>query len=87
MALLVLIMLGGLLGWIATIVTRTNPVRAILRQMGIGIAVALISGLLANSGSVLGGLSWLALVIAVLATVAALTVYNLVIGRQSDTEA
>lgn len=60
MALLVLILIGSLLGWIATIITRTEDRRGILSHVGIGVAGALVIGVLSNSGSIIGGLSAIA---------------------------
>ncbi len=86
MALLVLIILGGLLGWIASIISRTEATGAILRQMGIGMAVSLISGSLANKGSPIGGLLLFGLGTAVVATIAALAAYYLVHIRRTGIE-
>ncbi|MDJ0978294.1 MAG: hypothetical protein QNI87_07140 [Erythrobacter sp.] len=87
MALLVLFVLGTTIGWLASILARTEAAGAILRQMGIGIVVAIGCGLAVNSGSVLGGLSLLALGVAAGVTIAVLVFYHAVLSRGADVEA
>ena len=57
MGLLVLIVVGAVLGWLGSIVTRTEDARGILMNAAIGDAGALFAGIATNSGSVLIGLS------------------------------
>ncbi|GMN03439.1 hypothetical protein [Erythrobacter sp. MTPC3] len=71
MALLVLIMMGATIGWLASIITRTEHSRDILRMMAAGTVSALVVGLAANGGTFLGGLTFLALALAFAASVAA----------------
>ena len=84
MALLVLIVLGATLGWLASILARTEAPRDILRQMGVGVAATLVVGLLVNSGTFLGGLSFLALGAALAAGAAALVLYHAIIKRRQE---
>ncbi len=84
MALLLLIVIGLSAGWLASIIARTEAPRDILRQMGIGLIVSLIAGLLVNSGTILGGLTPLALGIAIAATAAALVGYNALVTRNAE---
>lgn len=84
MALLVLIVLGATLGWLASILTRTEETRAILRQMAVGVIATLVVGLLVNSGTFLGGLSLLALGASVLAGSVALAGYHVYLSRRSE---
>ncbi|WP_236922247.1 hypothetical protein [Erythrobacter litoralis] len=77
-----LIVLGTTLGWLSSIIARTEEPGEILRQAAAGLLVALISGLLVNGGVVLGGLSLVALGVALAATVGALVLYHAVIRRQ-----
>ena len=79
MALILLILLGGLLGWLASIMARSETPSGILTDMGIGVLGALIGGIFFNHGSILGGLSAFALLIAVVGAVALLALYNFVI--------
>lgn len=84
MALLVLIVLGATLGWMASIVTRTEARRAVLQRIGVGVAATLIVGLLVNSGTFLGGLSLTALGAAVVAGAAALAGFHMFTQRRVE---
>ncbi|MBI1403233.1 MAG: hypothetical protein GC147_08475 [Porphyrobacter sp.] len=81
MALLVLIVLGATLGWLASILARTEAPGAILRQIGLGVAVSLAAGGFANGGTMLGSLSFAALGIALAATLVALVLYHAVVRK------
>ncbi|MEM7666772.1 MAG: hypothetical protein AAF250_13025 [Pseudomonadota bacterium] len=76
MALLVLIVIGALLGWVASIITRTEAPREVLRQIVLGLFSALVAGLIVNQGTILGGLSLLALGTAIAAAIAMLVLYH-----------
>jgi uncharacterized membrane protein YeaQ/YmgE (transglycosylase-associated protein family) len=76
MALLVLILIGALLGWLASILARTEEPGEILRQIGIGMVAALVAGLIVNGGSLLGGLSLASLGAALAAAVVLLALYH-----------
>jgi len=72
MALILLALIGGVLGWIGSIVVRVEDRDGILRLMGASTAGALVVGLLTNNGSVLGGLRLEALAAAFVAALLAL---------------
>ena len=59
MALIILINLGALLGWLGSIVLRLEIPGAVLRMVLVGIVASLTAGLIANGGTFLGSLSWL----------------------------
>ena len=82
MALLVLIVLGVTLGWLASILARTEAAGQILRQIGAGVAVSLVAGVLLNDGTLLGSLSFLALGVALAATTVALVLYHAIFNRR-----
>lgn len=75
MALMILISLGALLGWLGSIVLRLEMPGEVLRMMLVGMAVSLIAGLIGNSGTFLGSLSWLGFGAAVGATLPAIVGY------------
>lgn len=81
MALIVLIVLGAMLGWLASILARTEDAGEILRQMGLSLLASLIAGLIVNSGTVIGGLSLLALGAASVAAIMVLILYHTVLRR------
>lgn len=83
MALIILINLGALLGWLGSIITRLEAPGAVLRMMFVGVVVSLIAGLITNGGTFLGSLSWLALGVAVAATIPAIIGYYFVASREA----
>ncbi|WP_086737985.1 hypothetical protein [Erythrobacter colymbi] len=82
MALLVLIVLGATLGWLASILARTEAPGDILRQVALGMIVSVVAGEIANKGSIIGSLSFISLGIALAATGVALVLYHAVITRR-----
>lgn len=84
MALLVLIVLGATLGWLASILARTENAGAILRQIALGLMVSLIAGEVANDGAMIGSLSFLGLGVALAATVVALVLYHAIMNRKAE---
>lgn len=76
MALLVLIVMGATLGWLASILARTEAPGDILRQVGLGVAVSVVAGGIANEGTMIGSLSFLSLGIALAATVIVVVLYH-----------
>ena len=65
MGLLILIVMGATLGWLAAIVLQIDNRDGILRNVGAGMVGAILAGTLANAGSVLHGISALALLLAI----------------------
>jgi len=87
MALLVLIVLGMTLGWLASILARTEAPGQIFRQIGLGVLVSLVAGVLLNDGTMLGSLSFLALGAALAASAVALVLYHAIVRRRAKAEA
>jgi uncharacterized membrane protein YeaQ/YmgE (transglycosylase-associated protein family) len=83
MALLVLIVLGASLGWVASILARTEAAGAILRQIALGLVVSLVAGEVANQGTMIGSLSFLSLGVALAASVIALVLYHALVNRRA----
>lgn len=82
MALLVLIVLGASLGWLASILARDEAPGSILRQIALGMIVSVVAGEIANDGTIIGSLSFTGLGIALAATAVALVLYHAVLGRK-----
>jgi uncharacterized membrane protein YeaQ/YmgE (transglycosylase-associated protein family) len=82
MALLVLIVLGATLGWLASILARTEAPGAILRQIALGLMVSVVAGEIANGGTIIGSLSFLGLGVALVASGVALVLYHAVVRRR-----
>ena len=84
MALLVLIVLGAAMGWLSSIITRSERARDILRLMGVGAVGCVLVGLIANSGTFLGGLSFIAFGAAVAGGATALVIYHAVMKSRAE---
>ena len=81
MGLLILVVVGALLGWLATIILRIEDGRNILANALVGVLGSLVTGLIAGDGAVFGTVSGVALLWAVLGSVVAIGVFNLIRQR------
>ena len=81
MGLLILLVVGALLGWLATIILRIEDGRSILANALVGVLGSLIVGAIAGNGAVFGTVSGVALLWAVLGSVVAIDLFNLVRQR------
>ncbi len=84
MALLVLIVLGATLGWLASILARTEAPGSILRQVALGLIVSVVAGEIANDGTMIGSLSFLGLGIGLAASGVALVLYHALVRRKAN---
>lgn len=78
MGLIILVATGAILGWLATIIMRIDDQHGILLNAGVGIAGALVSGLLIKSGSILVGISAGAFLVGVAGSIVALILLNVI---------
>ena len=82
MGLISLLVIGGLIGWLASIVMRTDGQQGILLNVVVGIIGALLAGLLLNpligGGNIMNGdYSGSALLFSFLGAVILLAIFNL----------
>lgn len=70
MGLLILTALGALLGWLFAIVTQNEARDDVVCSCGAGVIGAVLAGALANSASIMQGVSGFALLLAVLGAAA-----------------
>jgi uncharacterized membrane protein YeaQ/YmgE (transglycosylase-associated protein family) len=82
MNLIIMLVVGGLIGWVASIVMRTNAQQGILLNIIVGIVGALLAGLLLaplfGTGSITqGDFSLSGLLISLLGAVVLLAIVNL----------
>jgi len=78
MGFLILIVVGALLGWLATIILRIEDGKDILANSLVGVLGSLVTGLIAGNGAVFGTVSGIALLWAVLGSVVSIGLFNLV---------
>ena len=84
MALAVLILIGALFGWAASILAMTEDATDIVRQLAIGVVASLIAGVLVNNGTIIGSLSLTALGAGSAAAIVLLIAYHAIL-RPSKT--
>lgn len=82
MGLIILLIVGGLIGWLASIVMRTDARQGILLNVVVGIVGALLAGLILNpligGGNIMSGdFSASALLVSFLGAVVLLAIVNL----------
>ncbi|MGN6497123.1 MAG: GlsB/YeaQ/YmgE family stress response membrane protein [Tsuneonella sp.] len=83
MGLVILIVAGGVMGWLASIVVRANDRQGILLNVAIGIVGALVAGLASNDGPVVAGLSATALIGGFVGALLMLALANLLRTQQT----
>ncbi|MBD3730943.1 MAG: GlsB/YeaQ/YmgE family stress response membrane protein [Sphingomonadales bacterium] len=78
MGLLILIVEGAVLGWLAAIVTHEENGRRTFADVLTGIGGSLLAGIVVNKGSVIAGISPSTVLAGLAGAVAALAILNLV---------
>ena len=66
----------------ASILARTEAPGSILRQVALGMVVSVVTGEIANDGTMIGSLSFLSLGVALAASAAALVIYHAIFTRK-----
>ena len=82
MGIVILILIGGILGWLASIVMRTDGQQGILLNVVVGIVGAILAGFIINpmigGGNIMNGdLSASSLLVSLLGAVVLLAIVNL----------
>jgi uncharacterized membrane protein YeaQ/YmgE (transglycosylase-associated protein family) len=78
MGLIVLLVVGGVLGWLASIVMRTDAQQGIFLNVVVGIVGAMLGGLLLGGGSITNGISGASLIVSFVGALILLAIVNLV---------
>lgn len=77
MGIIILIIVGGIIGWLASIVMRTDAQQGILLNIVVGIVGALLAGLVVGGNTIMSGFSLSALLFSFLGAVVLLAIVNL----------
>ena len=85
MGLIIFLVIGALLGWLAAIVQRIEDGRGVMMNIGAGAVGAVAGGLIANHGSILSGVSAISIPAAMAGTVVLVGILALFRSRASDT--
>ena len=78
MGIIILIVVGGILGWLASIVMRTDGQQGILLNVVVGIVGAFLAGLIVNGGSIATDVNMMSLLWSFLGAIVLLAIVNLV---------
>ena len=78
MGLIILVAVGAILGWLATIIMRIDGHREILLNVAVGVGGGLLSGVVIKSDSIIVGISAGALLVGVAGSIAGLTLLNVI---------
>ena len=83
MNLIILLIVGGVLGWVASLIMRTDGQQGILLNIVVGIVGAILAGFLLNpligGGNIMSGnLSLSAILVSLLGAVVLLAIINLI---------
>lgn len=76
--IIVWLVIGGVVGWLASLVMRTDAQQGILLNIVVGIVGAFIGGLIFSGGSINQGLSVYSFIVSLLGAIILLAVVNLV---------
>ncbi|HEY0624120.1 GlsB/YeaQ/YmgE family stress response membrane protein [Sphingomonas sp.] len=76
--IIVWLVIGGVVGWLASLVMRTDAQQGILLNIVVGIVGAFIGGLIFSGGSINQGLSVYSFVVSLLGAIILLAIVNLV---------
>ncbi len=82
MGIILWLIVGGIVGWLASIVMRTDAQQGILMNIIVGIAGAFLASLLFNRGSINDGLTVGTFFISLLGAIVLLGVVNLFTRRR-----
>lgn len=78
MGWIITIIVGGLIGWVASLIMRTDAQQGILLNIVVGIVGAILAGLLIPGASITAGISIASVLYSLLGAVVLLAIVNLV---------
>lgn len=84
MGLIIFLVTGALLGWLAAIVRHIEDGRGIMMNVGAGAFGAVAGGLIVNRGSILSGVSAISLPVAIIGALVLIGILGLFRSRLSD---
>lgn len=84
MALLLLIVIGAIIGWLASIIARVDNGGNVLPRVMVSTVAAVTAGTIASSGSILGAVGSRAVFLALAASVASMLLYEVIVKVQSE---
>ena len=81
MNLIILLVVGGLIGWVASMIMRTDAQQGVILNVVVGIVGAFLGGLLFGRGDINNGLSVTSFIVSLLGAIILLAIVNLFTRR------
>lgn len=75
--IIVWLVVGGIVGWLASIIMRTDAQQGILLNIVVGIVGAFIAGLIVTGGSINEGITLTSFIVSLLGAIVLLAIVNL----------
>jgi len=75
--IIVWLIVGGIVGWLASIVMRTNAQQGILLNIVVGIVGAFLAGLIVGGGSINEGITLTSFLVSLVGAIVLLAIVNL----------
>jgi uncharacterized membrane protein YeaQ/YmgE (transglycosylase-associated protein family) len=75
--IIIWLIIGGIIGWLASIIMRTDAQQGILLNIVVGIVGAFIGGLLITGGSINEGVNLTSFIVSLLGAIILLAIVNL----------
>ncbi len=74
----ILLVIGGLIGWLASLIMKTDKNQGPLKDIGVGVAGAVLAGFVMDRGALTGDLRFASLASALAGAVILLGIVNLI---------
>lgn len=78
MGLIIALIVGGIIGWLASIVMRTDAQQGVLLNIIVGIVGAFLAGLIVNGGTINDEIDVTSILVSFLGAVVLLAIVNLI---------
>jgi uncharacterized membrane protein YeaQ/YmgE (transglycosylase-associated protein family) len=78
MGIIIWLIIGGIVGWLASLIMRTDAQQGILLNIVVGIVGAFIGGLIFTGGSINDGVTLYSFIISLLGAIILLAIVNLI---------
>jgi uncharacterized membrane protein YeaQ/YmgE (transglycosylase-associated protein family) len=78
MGIIIWLIMGGVVGWLASMLMRTDAQQGILLNIVVGIVGAFIGGLIFSGGSINNGITVYSFIVSLIGAVILLAIVNLV---------
>ena len=78
LGIIIWLIIGGLIGWVASMIMRTDAQQGILLNIVVGIVGAFLAGLIVSGGSINDDISLTSILVSLLGAIVLLAIVNLI---------